>query len=179
MQRLDACGAAARACWPLLSRFREETRKSNLPPPASNPTPNNQHKVWEGKGVVATGRKMIGATNPLASEPGTIRGDFAVEVGRNVIHGSDSVENAQKEIALWFGGAPFLGGAPFVFGKGGGCLCVRLCDDLRLFFEWLRLGLLLTHYSPPQTKTNQPSRPRQLGAGRQAVDLRALRERES
>ncbi len=37
--------------------------------------------VWEGKGVVATGRKMIGATNPLASEPGTIRGDYAVEVG--------------------------------------------------------------------------------------------------
>lgn len=37
--------------------------------------------VWEGKGVVATGRKMIGATNPLASEPGTIRGDFAIEVG--------------------------------------------------------------------------------------------------
>ncbi|KAI8475976.1 MAG: flagellar associated protein [Monoraphidium minutum] len=59
--------------------------------------------VWEGKGVVATGRKMIGATNPLASEPGTIRGDFAVEVGRNVIHGSDSVENAKLEIALWFG----------------------------------------------------------------------------
>lgn len=51
-----------------------------------------------------TGRKMIGATNPQASEPGTIRGDYAIEVGRNVIHGSDSVENAQKEIALWFGG---------------------------------------------------------------------------
>jgi nucleoside diphosphate kinase len=152
--------------------------------------------VWEGKGVVTTGRKMIGATNPLASEPGTIRGDFAIEVraaacggtgaellrhartapcrlwapafpratappgsrtpcaaakqaaasigwpasqlrrgatrpsaarscggtprpltrppsppapvlpqvGRNVIHGSDSVENGKKEIALWFGG---------------------------------------------------------------------------
>eukprot|EP00775_Hariotina_reticulata_P007882 gene7882-8078_t len=59
--------------------------------------------VWEGKNVVATGRKMIGATNPQASEPGTIRGDFCIEVGRNVIHGSDSVENAQKEIALWFG----------------------------------------------------------------------------
>ncbi|EFJ46649.1 nucleoside diphosphate kinase [Volvox carteri f. nagariensis] len=58
--------------------------------------------VWEGKGVVATGRKMIGATNPLASEPGTIRGDFAIEVGRNVIHGSDSVESAQREISLWF-----------------------------------------------------------------------------
>lgn len=58
--------------------------------------------VWEGKNVVLTGRKMIGATNPLASEPGTIRGDFAIEVGRNVIHGSDSVESAQREIGLWF-----------------------------------------------------------------------------
>uniref|UniRef100_A0A0A9HEU0 Nucleoside diphosphate kinase, mitochondrial n=1 Tax=Arundo donax TaxID=35708 RepID=A0A0A9HEU0_ARUDO len=58
--------------------------------------------VWEGKKVVSTGRKIIGATNPLASEPGTIRGDFAVDIGRNVIHGSDCVENARKEIALWF-----------------------------------------------------------------------------
>ncbi|XAR71838.1 Nucleoside-diphosphate kinase [Bertholletia excelsa] len=58
--------------------------------------------VWEGKGVVATGRKIIGATNPSESAPGTIRGDFAVEIGRNVIHGSDSVESARKEIALWF-----------------------------------------------------------------------------
>mmetsp|Transcript_18281 Transcript_18281/g.30037 ORF Transcript_18281/g.30037 Transcript_18281/m.30037 type:complete len:221 (-) Transcript_18281:151-813(-) len=58
--------------------------------------------VWEGKGVVATARKLIGATNPLASEPGTIRGDFAVDVGRNVIHGSDSVENGEREIGLWF-----------------------------------------------------------------------------
>jgi nucleoside-diphosphate kinase len=45
---------------------------------------------------------MIGATNPLASAPGTIRGDFCIEVGRNVIHGSDAVESAQREIALWF-----------------------------------------------------------------------------
>ncbi|KAG2450563.1 hypothetical protein HYH02_005064 [Chlamydomonas schloesseri] len=58
--------------------------------------------VWEGKGVVATARKMIGATNPLASEPGTIRGDFAIEVGRNVIHGSDSPENGERETAIWF-----------------------------------------------------------------------------
>ncbi|GMP23842.1 hypothetical protein CsSME_00001301 [Camellia sinensis var. sinensis] len=58
--------------------------------------------VWEGKDVVATGRKIIGATNPSESAPGTIRGDFAVEIGRNVIHGSDSVESARKEIALWF-----------------------------------------------------------------------------
>jgi nucleoside-diphosphate kinase len=58
--------------------------------------------VWEGKGVVAVGRMMIGATNPQASAPGTIRGDFCIEVGRNVIHGSDTVENANKEIGLWF-----------------------------------------------------------------------------
>ncbi|KAG9139452.1 hypothetical protein Leryth_020689 [Lithospermum erythrorhizon] len=58
--------------------------------------------VWEGKSVVSTGRTIIGATNPLASAPGTIRGDFAIDIGRNIIHGSDSVESARKEIALWF-----------------------------------------------------------------------------
>ncbi|KAL0258998.1 nucleoside diphosphate kinase Ndk1 [Diplodia seriata] len=58
--------------------------------------------VWEGRDVVKTGRAILGATNPLASAPGTIRGDFAIDVGRNVCHGSDSVENAKKEIALWF-----------------------------------------------------------------------------
>ena len=59
--------------------------------------------VWEGHNVVKTGRKMLGATRPDDSEPGTIRGDFAVDVGRNVIHGSDAVESANKEIELWFG----------------------------------------------------------------------------
>ena len=58
--------------------------------------------VWEGEGVVAAGRLMIGATNPLTSNPGTIRGDFGVSIGRNIIHGSDAVETAQSEIALWF-----------------------------------------------------------------------------
>ncbi|KAG2163732.1 nucleoside diphosphate kinase [Aureobasidium pullulans] len=58
--------------------------------------------VWEGRDAVKTGRTLLGATNPAASAPGTIRGDFAIDVGRNVCHGSDSVENAQKEIALWF-----------------------------------------------------------------------------
>ncbi|CAP73529.1 uncharacterized protein PODANS_2_9020 [Podospora anserina S mat+] len=58
--------------------------------------------VWEGRDAVKTGRVLLGATNPLASAPGTIRGDFAIDVGRNVCHGSDSVENAKKEIALWF-----------------------------------------------------------------------------
>ncbi len=58
--------------------------------------------VWEGDGVVAAARKMIGATNPLTSEPGTIRGDFGVNIGRNIIHGSDAIETAQREISLWF-----------------------------------------------------------------------------
>jgi len=58
--------------------------------------------VWEGRDAVKTGRAILGATNPLASSPGTIRGDYAIDVGRNVCHGSDSVENAKKEIALWF-----------------------------------------------------------------------------
>ena len=58
--------------------------------------------VWEGTNVVAEGRKMLGATKPSDSAPGTIRGDFCIEVGRNICHGSDSVESAKKEIALWF-----------------------------------------------------------------------------
>ena len=45
---------------------------------------------------------MLGKTKPLESEPGTIRGDFCIDVGRNIIHGSDSIESAKREIALWF-----------------------------------------------------------------------------
>ncbi|KAA8542167.1 hypothetical protein F0562_023319 [Nyssa sinensis] len=58
--------------------------------------------AWEGVGVVASARKLIGVTNPLQAEPGTIRGDLAVQTGRNVVHGSDSPENGKREIALWF-----------------------------------------------------------------------------
>ena len=58
--------------------------------------------VWEGDGVVAAARKMIGATNPLTAEPGTIRGDFGVNIGRNIIHGSDAIDTAQREVSLWF-----------------------------------------------------------------------------
>ncbi|XP_077068549.1 nucleoside diphosphate kinase 3 isoform X1 [Siphateles boraxobius] len=58
--------------------------------------------VWQGHEVVKTARKMLGETNPADSLPGTIRGDFCVEVSRNVVHGSDSVESAQREISLWF-----------------------------------------------------------------------------
>jgi nucleoside-diphosphate kinase len=58
--------------------------------------------VWEGDGVIAGARKVIGATNPLSAEPGTIRGDLGANIGRNLIHGSDAPETAQSEIALWF-----------------------------------------------------------------------------
>jgi nucleoside-diphosphate kinase len=58
--------------------------------------------VWEGNNVIETSRLMMGATNPAQSQPGTIRGDYAVDIGRNVIHGSDSPENAEREIALFF-----------------------------------------------------------------------------
>ncbi|ORZ16447.1 nucleoside diphosphate kinase [Absidia repens] len=61
--------------------------------------------VWEGKDVIRQGRAMIGATNPLESAPGTIRGQYCISVGRNIIHGSDSFESAEKEIGLWFGKA--------------------------------------------------------------------------
>ena len=59
--------------------------------------------VWEGKDAVKTGRVLLGATNPLASAPGTIRGDFAIDVGRNICHGSDAVESAKAEVSgdLW------------------------------------------------------------------------------
>ena len=59
--------------------------------------------VWEGDNAVLTGRKMLGATKPFDSAPGTIRGDYCIDVGRNIIHGSDSVDSANHEIGLWFG----------------------------------------------------------------------------
>lgn len=58
--------------------------------------------VLEGKGVIAAVRAMNGATNPAHAAPGTIRGDLAIEVGRNVVHGSDSPESAEREIAIYF-----------------------------------------------------------------------------
>ena len=58
--------------------------------------------VFEGTNAVETVRKTMGATNPAAAEPGTIRGDFGLETGRNLIHGSDSTESAKREVALFF-----------------------------------------------------------------------------
>ena len=58
--------------------------------------------VWEGHNVIATGRKMIGATNPDSADVGTIRGDLAISSRKNVIHASDSKESSAREIDLWF-----------------------------------------------------------------------------
>ncbi|OPY52513.1 MAG: Nucleoside diphosphate kinase [Methanosaeta sp. PtaU1.Bin112] len=58
--------------------------------------------VVEGRGAIAAMRKMNGATNPVDAVPGTIRGDFGIETGRNVVHGSDSAASAAREIALHF-----------------------------------------------------------------------------
>jgi nucleoside-diphosphate kinase len=59
--------------------------------------------VLEGHEAVVAARQVIGATNPLEAAPGSIRGDFALQVGQNMVHGSDSNESAAREIALFFG----------------------------------------------------------------------------
>ena len=58
--------------------------------------------AFEGPGAVGAIRSAMGATNPLEAGPGTVRGDYALEVGRNLVHGSDSVESGRREIALFF-----------------------------------------------------------------------------
>ena len=58
--------------------------------------------VLEGKDAVVAARQVIGATNPLEAAPGSIRGDFAIEVGQNMVHGSDSPESAEREANLFF-----------------------------------------------------------------------------
>ena len=58
--------------------------------------------VLEGEGAIATARKTIGATNPADAEAGSLRGDFALAMPNNLVHGSDSPESAEREIALWF-----------------------------------------------------------------------------
>jgi nucleoside-diphosphate kinase len=58
--------------------------------------------VWEGPNAVAAVRQTMGATRPVDAAPGSIRSDFALEVGRNLTHASDTPENGEKEVALWF-----------------------------------------------------------------------------
>ncbi|XP_022612536.1 nucleoside diphosphate kinase, mitochondrial-like [Seriola dumerili] len=64
--------------------------------------------VWEGHNVVQTSRTMVGHTNPAVAQAGTVRGDFSIHVSRNVVHASDSLEGAQREIQLWFQGKELL-----------------------------------------------------------------------
>jgi nucleoside-diphosphate kinase len=58
--------------------------------------------VWEGTDVILTGRKILGATNPNAAVPGTLRGDNCISTGRNLVHGSDGAVSAKHEISMWF-----------------------------------------------------------------------------
>ena len=58
--------------------------------------------VWEGPNAVAAVRQTMGSTRPTEAAPGSLRHDFALEVGRNLTHASDTPENAEKEVALWF-----------------------------------------------------------------------------
>ncbi len=59
--------------------------------------------VFEGNDAIAAVRATVGSTNPVQATPGTIRGDLGMEIGRNLVHASDSPENAKSEVALWFG----------------------------------------------------------------------------
>ena len=58
--------------------------------------------AWQGENVIATARQMMGSTNPKDAAPGTIRGDYGVTVGKNIIHGSDSPESAERELGIFF-----------------------------------------------------------------------------
>lgn len=75
----------------------------------------------EGTNAVAAARGTIGSTKPVESTPGSIRGDFGLEVGRNLVHGSDGLESAARELALWFSDAELTGWTrstdPWVFEK--------------------------------------------------------------
>jgi nucleoside-diphosphate kinase len=64
--------------------------------------------AWDGPNAVAAVRQTMGATRPTEAAPGTIRHDFALEVGRNLTHASDSIENGEKEVELWFSTAELL-----------------------------------------------------------------------
>lgn len=59
--------------------------------------------VWSGNNAVKVVRDIIGATNPINAAVGSIRGDFGLDVGRNIVHGADSVESAKREVEIWFG----------------------------------------------------------------------------
>ena len=64
--------------------------------------------VWESNDAVEAVRNTMGQTNPTTSPPGTIRGDLGLDIGRNLVHGSDSLESAQREVSLFFGDGELL-----------------------------------------------------------------------
>ena len=67
--------------------------------------PSRRYSVcmcWEGKDVIKQGRQMLGETQPLHSTPGSIRGDYSIDLGRNICHGSDSHLAAKEELLMWF-----------------------------------------------------------------------------
>ena len=64
--------------------------------------------VWDGENAIAAARMTMGITNPAEAAPGTIRGDYGMEIGRNLVHGSDSPENAVKEVSLFFSPAELV-----------------------------------------------------------------------
>ncbi|KAF7218088.1 nucleoside diphosphate kinase B [Nothobranchius furzeri] len=68
--------------------------------------------VWEGQGIVKLARMMLGETNPADSKPGSIRGDLCINIGRNIIHGSDTLDNAKLEVDLWFKPEEFVNWTP-------------------------------------------------------------------
>ena len=59
--------------------------------------------IWEADNAVALARQTMGSTNPAEATPGTIRGDLGIDIGRNIVHGSDGLESAEREISLFFG----------------------------------------------------------------------------
>lgn len=58
--------------------------------------------VWQGNKAVDVVRQVLGATDPTAADPGTVRADYGIDIGRNLTHGSDSLENGRAEVSLWF-----------------------------------------------------------------------------
>ena len=64
--------------------------------------------AWESNGAVDAVRATMGQTNPTTAPPGTIRGDLGLDIGRNLVHGSDSLESAQREVSLFFGDGELL-----------------------------------------------------------------------
>mmetsp|Transcript_88261 Transcript_88261/g.252381 ORF Transcript_88261/g.252381 Transcript_88261/m.252381 type:complete len:245 (+) Transcript_88261:74-808(+) len=101
--------------------------------------------VWKGKGAVEAGRAILGETNPLASPAGTVRGDFGVDVGRNLCHGSDSAEAAEKEIAMWFSEDQIVEWSPKM-----AALVVEDVDDECVLFNPVDGGCMVEESGDPE-----------------------------